>query len=163
MKTLRFFLCVSMTLVVLFCACDKSDRPLEHNSLSVENQSFTGCIDSEELTKAGKTIVQSAMILEVEDNILKIIRQGEFSCGAKMEVKVTNEGNTITLEEVNKGPSAFCSCPGEYKAEIKGMKDGVYTICVEPEDMGNWTYKPFVFTFEEGVKKTVKFELVLRN
>ncbi len=146
--------------IVAFSACDKSDSPLEYNSLSVENQSFTGCIQPEELTKSELAMVTSAIILEVEGNMLRIIRQGEFSCGAKMEVKVTNEGNTITLEEVNKGQSAFCSCPGEYKADIKGMKDGVYTICVVPEDMGNWTYKPFIFTFEEGVKTTVELELV---
>ena len=151
---------ILLAVVVLFCACDKSDRPLEYNSLSVENQLFTGCVEPEQLTKAGHTIVPSVMILEVEDNILEIIRQGEFSCGAKMEVKVSNEGNTITLEEENKGASAFCSCPGEYKAEIKGMKEGEYTICVFPADTDEWYYKPFTCTFKEGIKQRIELEYI---
>ncbi len=159
MKTLRFFLCVSMTIVVLFCACDKSDRPLDLNSLTVSNHVFSGCVDIDDLTKADKhPYLPHTITLEASGNTLKILRQGRFPCGSKAEIVVTNEGNTITIEEVNKGPAAMCSCPSEYKSEINGMKVGTYTICVFPFKSEDGYYKPFVFNFKEGVKEKVKLE-----
>lgn len=76
----------------------------------------------------------------------------------QIELEISNEGNTITIKEENKGGAAFCTCPAEYNGEIAGMKDGEYTICIYPPDESDdWYYKPFVFTFKEGA--TIKMEL----
>lgn len=145
--------------MVLFIACDKGENPLTNNSLSVVVHAFSGCIDEEDLTKAGS--YTHRIRLEAKGNVLHILKQNRFSCGAMIELEISNEGNTITIKEVNKGGAAYCTCPGEYKSEINGMKEGVYTICLYPPDEAdNWYYKPFVFTFKEGAKVEMELETI---
>ena len=152
---------ILLAAVVLFSACDKSDRPLDLNSLTVSNHVFSGCVDAEDLTKVGQSDFYShIIILEANGDVLKVLKQSRFVCGAYIELEISNEGNTITLREVNKGASAFCTCPGEYKSEIKGMKEGEYTICVFPADTDEWYYKPFTFTFKEGIKQRIELEYI---
>lgn len=164
MKTLRFFLCISL-IAALFIACEKGDKPLKPNSLTVSNTEFTGCVEIEDLTKAGQDgwWVPHTIVLEAQGDVLKILRQSRFNCGAKLDITVTNEGNTITIQEKNVGLSAMCDCPGEYQSEIKGMKDGIYTICVFPFKSYYGYFKPFVFEFKEGVKQTVELDLIYYN
>ena len=151
---------IILMIVILFVACEK-DRPLDPNSLTVSTTEFTGCVEVEDLTKAGQIeLIPHTIILEAQGNVLKVIRQSRFTCGAKPEITVTNEGNTITIMEENKGLSAFCSCPGEYRSEVSGMKDGVYTICVIPFKSHHAYFKPFVFTFKEGSRQIVELELI---
>lgn len=157
MKKIVIFLMVA----VLFVACEKGDKPLDPNSLTVSTLEFTGCVEVEDLTKSGQIeLIPHTIILEAQGNVLKVIRQSRFTCGAKPEITVTNEGNTITIMEENKGLSAFCSCPGEYRSEVYGMKDGVYTIFVIPFKSYHAYFKPFVFTFKEGSRQIVELELI---
>ena len=86
MKKIILFL---VTLVLL-SSCDKGDIPLEHNSLSVLNLEFTGCIEVEDLTKAGQDgwWVPHTIVLEAQGDVLKILRQSRFNCGAKLDITV---------------------------------------------------------------------------
>ncbi len=155
MKTLRFFLCVSMTLVVLFCACDKSDEQLEHNSLSIAMQSeASGCLDKSK-TKSVANPIANVITLEARGNTLMVYRKGEFNCGAKIQLSVSNEGNTITLKEENLTGIAYCgTCPMECICEIVGMKEGEYVISIQHYYSKEF-YDPIVFSFKEGAEKTV--------
>ena len=146
--------------IVCFTACDKSDGQLKNNSLSIVEHSFSGCINEEDWTKAaGSSYTTHRIILEAKGNVLHILKQNRFACGAKIELEISNEGNTITIHEVNKGGAAYCTCPAEYTSEITGMKEGVYTICIyPPAESDNWYYQPFVFTFKDGVKETIDLE-----
>lgn len=154
MKKIMFLIAM-----VLFIACDKSDEQLKNNSLSIAEFSFSGCIDEGDLTKSGS--YSHRITLEAKGNVLSILKQNRFACGAKIELEISNEGNTITIKEVNKGGAAYCSCPAEYNGEISGMKDGEYIICIyPPAESDNWYYKPFVFTFKEGAKVEMVLETV---
>ena len=61
-----------------------------------------------------------------------VYRKGEFNCGAKIQLSVSNEGNTITLKEENLTGVAYCgTCPMECICEIVGMKEGEYVISIQ--------------------------------
>jgi hypothetical protein len=149
--------------IVLFVSCDKNDKQLESNSLIITKQSeASGCLGKNN-TKAESNAQSNIITLEAKGKTLLVYRRGKYNCGALIQLSVSNEGNTITIQEKNVGLSAMCDCPGEYQSEIKGMKDGIYTICVFPFKSYYGYFKPFVFEFKEGVKQTVELDLIYYN
>ncbi len=130
-----------------------SSKQFEYNTLKVSNQKASECLD-EEKTKSVASPVANTITLEAQGNKLLVYRKGQYNCGAKIEFAVTNEGNTITLQEVNKRGIAYCYCPMESSCEIEGMKEGVYIINLQHYYTKEF-YDPIRFTFEEGAKKTV--------
>ena len=155
MKKIIFFLVV----VLFFCSCDKGDGLLEQGSLSVSNHTFSGCLDDKNIVKSSVASIPHIVTLEAEGNRLKLFRTGRFTCAAQIEIVVSNEGNTITIDEENRNASSYCYCYAEYSSQIDGMKDGEYIICIMPEQTHGY-YKPFTFKFEEGAKKTIELEFI---
>lgn len=145
--------------IVFLAACDKDDKQLKSNSLIITKQSeASGCLGKNR-TKTGSDTLSNFITLEAKGNTLLVYRKGEFNCGALIQLSVSNEGNTITIHEVNKRGMAYCgNCIMESSCEIDGMKEGVYVIVVRKyfsEDGGEEFYDPIRFTFEEGARKTV--------
>lgn len=91
-----------LVIIVLFAACDKDDNQLKSNSLIIIQQSETsGCLGKNR-TKAGSDTLSNIITLEAKGNTLLVFRRGEYNCGALIQLAVSNEGNTITIHEVNK-------------------------------------------------------------
>ena len=130
-----------------------SNNRFEYNTLKVSNQKTSNCLDKSS-TKSPASPVANTITLEAKDGKLLVYRKGEFNCGGKIEFAVINEGNTITLQEVNKGGIAYCTCTMENSCEIEEINEGVYVINLQDYYTGEF-YNPIVFTFEEGAKKTV--------
>jgi hypothetical protein len=145
--------------IVLFVSCDKNDKQLESNPLIITKQSeASGCLGKNN-TKAESNAQSNIITLEAKGKTLLVYRRGKYNCGALIQLSVSNEGNTITIQEDNKRGLAYCGdCIMESSCEIDGMKEGVYVIVVKKyysEDNGEEFYDPIRFTFEEGAKKTV--------
>ena len=124
------------------------------NMLKATNKKSSGCLNKD-TTKSLSSPVANTITLEVKENKLFVHRKGEFNCGALIELAVKKEGNTITIQEVNKRGIAYCgTCTMESSCEVEGMKQGVYVISIQHYYSKEF-YNPIVFTFEEGTKKTV--------
>ena len=69
---------------------------------------------------------------------------------------ITNEGNTININEWNMGVASYCFCHTSYNCEIKGFREGEYILCISTQHtpVNKFQYKPITFSFVEGSKIT---------
>lgn len=143
----------AITILILFVSmisCDKN-RPLKENSLTVDNYLFSKC------EKNTKALTDRTVTLEMRENgILHLYREGDFHCSAEMAIDITNEGNTININERNVGMASYCFCHTSYNCEIKGFREGEYILCISTEHtrVDKFQYKPITFSFVEGNKIT---------
>ncbi len=129
----------------------RQNRLLKENALSVDNYSFSKCYKN---TKAAN---DKTVTLEMRKNgILYLHKQGDYGCDGEIAIDITNEGNTINIQERYVVPSAYCICHAEYTCEIDGLKNGGnYTLCFH---LLRGHSKPIAFTFVKGSKLTFAVE-----
>ena len=137
--------------ITLLVSCEKNGNILPENSLSVQNVKNSECRPDVKSSDDEETLR-----LVAKGDVLYIERVGVQNCSFKLEVNVSNEGNTIYVKELNASPiSASCFCCFDFSYEIKGMEPGKYVICIS----GRREFKPLAFTYSTTLNKTYKLEV----
>jgi len=125
MRTIKLFILTSIMIVVF--SCEKSNNDNSLNETTISNIYFTGCTDSLKTLDADSTCIA---IISNEENFLSFNHKGaEFCCESEIvDIKFEISGDSIIIEEIDKGPFTYCFCEHDISFKIGPLEYGNYKV-----------------------------------
>jgi len=142
MKAMKKLIYLFLVFIFILTSCSKDDDKTKGTTVSSIN--FTGCTNSLKSTNSDLTCIT---IQSKEVNYLAFIHKStEFCCESeKVDINFKISGDTIIIQEIDKGPLSYCFCEHDISFNIGPLDYGIYNVkIIESEN----SYKRDTIMFE---------------
>jgi len=149
-----------LLLAMTISACGNGNEEEQNESFfQVRNIYNSGCKDNS-MAKSTNSFVQekeTLVITGIGKGWIRVEHKNTLfnCCSDKVMVDISQEGNTITVNEEDNDQSCNCVCPFDVEFEVGSMEKSTYTLIIKKNGL---QLLKETFTYTDDMKKEITIE-----